>query len=247
MSEESLPKLERNARQNRILPQAQLDRTRCIVIGCGAVGYNLTKMLAAMGVGQLLLIDFDEVAIENMSSQGWKEKQLGKFKVQAAAEECNEINSKYGLVGPTGRGQNIEIMPERFGRRTPKEVGIGKDPQVLECIFSCVDSIAVRKLIYESVKETPIALIVDGRMSLSCCQVLSSASKSEREYYEKTFFDESEAYRPGGQCTVQSTLHVASLCAALMVESYSKSIQGHPQTRHFGLDLLCMDAQYDLF
>jgi hypothetical protein len=235
----------RNARQANILPQAELDRTRCIVIGLGAVGYNLAKMLAAMGVGKLLLVDHDTVEIENMSSQGWKESQLGKFKVQAAAEECHEINSKYGLPSPNS-GQNIEIVRERFGRRSPRELGIGEDPKVLDCLFSCVDSIATRKLIYESVQPLNVPLIVDGRMALSSFQVLSSNTAEERAYYEKKFFSEEDAHRPVGQCTVQSTLHIASSCAALMVEAYSKFIQGKRQSKHVGIDFLSMDMTWEI-
>lgn len=239
---------QRNDRQAHILPQADLDRSRCIVIGVGAVGYNVTLTLAAMGVGNLLLVDSDVVNVENQSSQGWKDRQIGQLKVNAAAAECSEVNSKYGTILPGQfTASHIEVVPERFAIRSPKELAIGEDPEVLDYVFSCVDSIKTRSNIFESLKNRNVPFIVDGRMALSSCQVLASTSEEDRKYYAKSFFAEEESYRAIGQCTVQSTLHVAKLCACLMVEAYSKSIQGKPQSRHFGIDLLSMDATYEMF
>jgi len=243
VAEEVIPPLQRNERQRKILPQVELDRTRCTVIGCGAVGYNVNKMLAAMGVGSLVLFDHDTVSIENMSSQGWLESQMGLPKVQAAAKFCHLINSHYGEIPPMKyKADNILSIPERFGNHSPREIKLGQDPMILDVVFLCVDNIRTRELIFNSIKDKNVSLIVDGRMSLSSIQVYSSNKPEEREYYSTTFFPESEAHETG--CTVQSTLHVASICAALMVESYSRFIQGHPQIRCVGIDTLSMDMTW---
>ena len=86
-----------------------------------------------MGVPWLQLVDFDVVETSNLASQGYLEEDLGQLKVEATASLCRRINSSIEVVS----------VPERF--RRSMEIG--------NAVFSCVDKIDVRRLIWEATKD----------------------------------------------------------------------------------------------
>ena len=62
------------------------------VCGLGGLGSNIAVMLARVGVGKLLLIDFDVVEPSNLNRQSYFIEDLGKLKTQALAEQIAKIN-----------------------------------------------------------------------------------------------------------------------------------------------------------
>ena len=69
----------------------RLSRASVAVCGLGGLGSAIAVMLARMGVGRLVLIDFDRVDITNIHRQQYKTSQTGKFKTEALAENIYEI------------------------------------------------------------------------------------------------------------------------------------------------------------
>ena len=64
-----------------------------LVIGAGALGNEVLKNLALMGVGNLLIADFDTIEDSNLSrSVLFRESDRGRRKVDAAAEAVKELN-----------------------------------------------------------------------------------------------------------------------------------------------------------
>ena len=61
------------------------------VCGLGGLGSNIAVALARVGIGKLLLIDFDRVDITNLHRQQYKANQIGCFKADALAENLSEI------------------------------------------------------------------------------------------------------------------------------------------------------------
>ena len=58
----------------------QLIRTKTVLIlGCGGVGSHVAWNLAALGVGQLYLLDCDNVELSNLNRRHWKRKSPGAF------------------------------------------------------------------------------------------------------------------------------------------------------------------------
>src|SRR5215470_277308 len=72
--------------------QARLRRARVLVIGAGALGNEILKNLALLGVGNVLVADLDRVANSNLSrSVLFREADCGRPKVEVVAEHARQI------------------------------------------------------------------------------------------------------------------------------------------------------------
>ena len=90
------------------------------IIGVGAIGRQATLQLAALG-RRLQLIDFDEVDLTNITSQGYWQSDIGQPKVLATGAAVAKIDA------------TIEVEPICDRYRPKLAVG--------DAIFCCVDSI----------------------------------------------------------------------------------------------------------
>lgn len=88
------------------LPGWSLDRVRqarVLVVGCGALGNEVLKNLALMGVGELYLMDFDVVETSNLSrSVLFREADQGQPKAQVAARALQSINPEIKAIALEG-------------------------------------------------------------------------------------------------------------------------------------------------
>lgn len=71
--------------------QGKFSAATVAVCGLGGLGSNIAISLARVGIGKLILIDFDRVDISNLHRQQYKATQIGKYKAQALAENLQEI------------------------------------------------------------------------------------------------------------------------------------------------------------
>jgi adenylyltransferase/sulfurtransferase len=80
----------------RLIPwwnQDRLASATVLVAGAGALGNEICKSLALVGVGTLILVDFDRVELPNLSrSVLFRDRDAGRSKVAAAAERIAELN-----------------------------------------------------------------------------------------------------------------------------------------------------------
>jgi adenylyltransferase/sulfurtransferase len=66
---------------------------KVMVVGAGALGNEVIKNLALMGIGNLYIVDFDKVEAANLSrSILFREKDTGREKAQLAAARAVEVN-----------------------------------------------------------------------------------------------------------------------------------------------------------
>ena len=61
------------------------------ICGLGGLGSNIAVSLARVGIGKLILIDFDRVDITNLHRQQYKANQIEKYKTEALSENLKEI------------------------------------------------------------------------------------------------------------------------------------------------------------
>lgn len=62
------------------------------VAGLGGLGSHIAVHLARLGVGRLVLADFDQVDVTNLNRQHYFIYHLGRYKTEALAEQLRQIN-----------------------------------------------------------------------------------------------------------------------------------------------------------
>jgi sulfur carrier protein ThiS adenylyltransferase len=215
---------DRDLRQRGLVPPGPLADCHAAVIGVGAIGRQVALQLAAVGVPRLTLYDDDRVAVENLAVQGYWPRDLGVAKVVATEALCRQINPEV----------RVAAVAKRFKRTTATHL-LGPGRLVA---FACVDRIAVRRLLWESLRSRA-ALFVDGRMSAEVVRVLAVDSPAIDDYYATTLFEAGQAY--AGPCTARSTIYAASIAAGLMVGQMAKWLRRLPVEADMTLNLLAME------
>ena len=80
----------------RLIPwwdQGRLRAAKVLVVGAGALGNEIVKNLALLGVGHIIVVDFDRVENSNLSrSVLFREEDEGRPKAEVVAERAREIN-----------------------------------------------------------------------------------------------------------------------------------------------------------
>ncbi len=88
-----MPPHDRYARLSGILPVERMRDAFAVVGGVGALGNEVAKNLALLGVGRILLCDHDTVEIHNLTrSVLFRQEDTGRAKAEVAAERLREIN-----------------------------------------------------------------------------------------------------------------------------------------------------------
>ena len=80
----------------RLIPwwdQERLRRATIMVVGAGAIGNELIKDLALLGIGRILILDMDRIESTNLTrSVLFRAKDVGRYKAEVAAERASEMN-----------------------------------------------------------------------------------------------------------------------------------------------------------
>ena len=79
---------ERHGKEN----QEKLKRGVVGIAGLGGLGSNVAYSLARLGVGKLILVDFDRVDITNLNRQQYFAEDLGSYKTEALARGLIRVN-----------------------------------------------------------------------------------------------------------------------------------------------------------
>ena len=73
--------------------QALLSNSTVIIAGAGALGNEIIKNLALVGIGKLLIIDFDQIELTNLNRTVlFRDADIGKSKAREAARAAMDIN-----------------------------------------------------------------------------------------------------------------------------------------------------------
>lgn len=123
---------ERYSRQQMIewWSQEKLKAATVFVAGAGALGNELLKNLALVGVGRLVIVDFDKIEPSNLSRTVlFTEEDVGKTKVEVAASRIRQINPE------------IEIIP--LNGDLFYDIGLGRYRES-NLVVGCLDNIGAR-------------------------------------------------------------------------------------------------------
>jgi sulfur carrier protein ThiS adenylyltransferase len=209
---------ERYSRQKDIVPADRIAMCKATVIGVGAIGRQVASQLTAIGIPWLQLIDFDIVEESNLASQGYFEDDIGRHKVNATADLCQNINHHL----------EVHEIKERF-RRSMK---IGN------VVFCAVDQIETRRLIWDAVKDK-VNFFCDGRMSAEVLRILAACDSTSRKHYPNTLFGSGEAFV--GPCTAKTTIYCANIAAGLMLAQFTRYLRQLPIDCDIQLNLLASE------
>ena len=209
------PDSDRFLRQRDLVSTDKLASTPVTVIGVGAIGRQVALQLAALGVMQIQLIDFDDVELHNVTNQGYRTSDIGLAKVVATATAISEVDS------------SIEVIKfqDRFRIRQAVD-GV---------VFCCVDSISARTAIWNHLKSR-CSFWADGRMLGEVMRILIATDTESNESYSNSLFSQSEAQT--GACTSRSTIYAASIAAGLMVHQFTRWMRTLPVDHDLNLNLL---------
>ena len=110
--------------------QERLSKARILVAGAGALGNEVLKNLALVGIGHLLIVDFDRVEITNLSrSVLFHENDIGMPKASTAAHALQRLNP--------------EISVQALDGDLETDLGLG-EIRDYDLVLGCLDSIHAR-------------------------------------------------------------------------------------------------------
>ena len=83
--------------------QGKLQRSSILISGAGGLGSPISYYLAAAGVGNLRIVDHDEVSLSNLNRQIlYQDRDIGRKKASAAQEKIEELNPSINIEGVVG-------------------------------------------------------------------------------------------------------------------------------------------------
>lgn len=180
-------------RQTRIFnPENQKSKIRIIGVGC--TGSFIALNLAKLGFDNIEVIDFDNVEAENIPNQFYREKDIGKPKVEALREIIKDFTGTEIIINNTKIDKDFIFYHE-----------------LNEIIILCLDNMKTRKLIYKKVKDIPIMLI-DTRMGGEGFQIYTAdlTKDNERENLAKRLTASTMETPCGEKSVIYTILSIAS-------------------------------------
>jgi molybdopterin/thiamine biosynthesis adenylyltransferase len=197
-------------------------KSHAIIVGAGAIGSYTAFGLARMGVKKLTLIDHDIVEPHNLPNQFFAESlNIGKgvFKVDALFVTIK-------LIVP-----DVEI---KVFRNKWEEVVRYESLAPASAIVTAVDSMEVRKLIFDSTRYLADYLL-DSRTGGLYANVLGIDlhNSEERDYYKASLHPSTEAAPL--PCSGQSIVDTSMAVSAELIGRYRTLVMGrfHPALLSF--------------
>lgn len=130
----------RTERQERLLgwDQEKVEKAVVLVVGAGALGNEICKNLALLGVGKIILVDFDDIVLSNLNRCiFFRESDIKKkfLKVDVVKREISKINSETDLVP---MAEKIENLGTEIYEETDVAIGaVDNDAARLELNYRC--------------------------------------------------------------------------------------------------------------
>jgi molybdopterin/thiamine biosynthesis adenylyltransferase len=87
-----------------------LKNAKILVVGCGALGNEIVKNLAMLGIGNIFVVDIDKVEKSNLTrSVLFREKDEGKYKAEIISKRAKEINKDVNVNYYAGNIFNLGL------------------------------------------------------------------------------------------------------------------------------------------
>ncbi|MFW6138340.1 MAG: HesA/MoeB/ThiF family protein [Spirochaetota bacterium] len=124
--------------------QKKLKNARVAVAGAGGLGSSVSLYLAAAGVGDLTIIDYDVVSISNLNRQilHWEE-DIGVSKVESACKKLKNLNPDITIIG----------VKQQINEKNASGLLEGKD-----AVVDCMDNFPTRYVLNDAALKLKIPL-----------------------------------------------------------------------------------------
>lgn len=172
---------------------------KILVIGAGGIGSWTSLSLLKMGCSDVTVMDFDTVEIHNVGSQLYGSWDTGKTKLEALGDRLSGLAETL----PTLVDGDITEMLDKLDE--------------FDTIISAVDSITVRKTVFEALKGTQKRFI-DGRMAGNAIEIYSVPmdNKEATDLYEETLFTEEESLHI--ECSSRAVIYNCFIIAGFIAD-----------------------------
>jgi molybdopterin/thiamine biosynthesis adenylyltransferase/predicted RNA-binding Zn-ribbon protein involved in translation (DUF1610 family) len=204
--------------------QEKVTSARILVAGAGALGNEVLKNLALVGVGHILIIDFDRVEISNLSrSVLFREQDIGLPKATTAAQALQRLNPDIRVSAIDG---DLEC-----------DLGLGRICE-FDLILGCLDSSHARWALNRACRRAGRPWInagVNASVGEVCPYIPESGPCYEcgmtQQMWQQILERRSCMLLPKKlpPRTIPTTSVIASLTAALQVNEALKCIHGEQQ------------------
>lgn len=191
------------SRQCKIVPQEAISTQNVAIIGVGAVGKEILRTLVCNGIPKITIFDFDTVEDHNCVTQGFYEDDIGKPKVEAAAQDACKLN----------KDCEITAVNDRWRPNGVDYTGV----------FFCVDSLSMREKLFNYFhSRAPIC--TDSRIGGEQIRLLTIHDDVSKAHYPTTIGEDNTAYADG--CHIPMIKHSANIAASMCVQQFMRFISG---------------------
>jgi adenylyltransferase/sulfurtransferase len=142
--------------------QERLKQAKVLIVGVGGLGSIASLLLVGAGVGEIGIIDNDEVSLTNLHRQIiYRESQIGEKKTEMAKENLRELNSDCKI------NCYNEFLSEENAERIIKDYDI---------VVDCCDNFATRYVINDACQRLKKPFVYssisdfEGQVSLLNCE-----------------------------------------------------------------------------
>ena len=190
-------------RQMDLIDITKLSKCCITIIGAGSIGSFTALTLAKMGVGTIKIFDGDGVTTTNLSSQFFRNKDVGKFKVDAIKEIIEEFSE-------------CKVIPiNQFY----------KNRALSEYVIVATDSMESRRVIWEQFNKQPKAqYLIEARMGAELAKVYTIKNKyNDFNFYIETLHSDAQAYKL--PCTARTIIYNVQMISSLIVRAFKSIVQ----------------------
>lgn len=155
----------------------KLKETSVLVVGLGGIGAGLAKHLVSVGIGKLILIDFDKVSISNLNRQFcYGYNNIGKNKTDVLKDYLKNLNPEVKIYTHNCKMDNLSVLQDA------SKLANGK----IDIIVNAADVpfYEVGRIILQFCKERDLAYLdASTGIEKGSWLILSSENNNQKEQY----------------------------------------------------------------
>ncbi len=189
-------------RHSQLYDPAKYADKRVALVGVGTIGSHLALTLARMQV-PFTMYDHDTIEAHNLATQAYTRRNIGQYKVDAIARQCEEMGA-----------EGIEAVPQMF---TADQIG------VCGIIVSCVDSIDARREIALGLSAIES---IDGHIKIIDGRVGAEQVEVYRYPNAAAWLADLPEQADTDPCGARFTAYTANTCAGLMANAVKRELLG---------------------